>query len=444
MIDRKNPPRSGELADFLFPSYEREELKNKVKLYSVNNPSQTMTGIKLIIKNGAFSENVPGTAFCAGQMLTRGSKEKSAQEIALTAESLGTNVQVHAGWDALSISALALEENFDKILDLVLECMNESVFDQDELDNLRHKHLAHIQQEMVDANFLARFAFAMEYYRGHFYGHPLIGSTKSISNIKTEDLSRWYEESKKNEVGAIVFGKYDEKIVRDKLETSLSDWQYKNNTKFEYFKNKESKRKVVLIDKPDASQTTICIGREIVGRDDPDFVKLQFANVMFGGYFLSRLNEVIREEMGLTYGIYSQLDIRRMGNTLNIVSGINKSLTKKTFEAIKEEILKFASDEITHEEFDRAKQYVMGSFLRSIETQNQVSGMLSNIFVNDLSSNYYADYFNLIKSLNIEDMTEVRKRFFDPKEFIIAAAGDIDFLSNELAEYGEIKIAEKL
>jgi zinc protease len=444
MLDRKNPPLMSDLGEFNFPKFKINKLKNKVKVFSLHNPNQTMTGIKLIVKDGANSETIPGTAFSVGQMLSRGTNSKSAQEIALQSERLGTSIGIHAGWDALSASAVTLTENFDEILDLVLECVNDSKFDENELDIFRNKHIANIKQEMVDPNFLARFAFAMDYYQGHDYGHPMIGSTETISSMQSGELINWYEHAKNHEVGIVLYGNYDEQHILEKLETAFSSWKNEVNSDPICFKNTSDRNRVVLIEKPEASQTTFCIGREIVGRDDPDFIKLQFANVMFGGYFLSRLNEVIREEMGLTYGIYSQLDIRRMGNTMMIMSGVNKSLNATAMEAVNAEIKKFAADEITPEEFERAKQYVLGSFLRSVETQSQMGGMLANLFVNDLDENYYGNYFNSIKSLEIGGMQEVRKRFFDPEKFIIAAAGDIDFMTKELSSFGEIRIAEKI
>jgi predicted Zn-dependent peptidase len=198
------------------------------------------------------------------------------------------------------------------------------------------------------------------------------------------------------------------------------------------------KTQCAVIDKKGAAQANLIIASKGISTKDKMLPQAKIANIIFGGFFMSRLNEVLREKHGFTYGIHSNFTHRRYANTLNISSGLNTENLKKAIELINEIKQDFVSKPVTEEEFKRAVRYYTGNFNVNLETHLHISGLLKSIFLYDLKKTHYTNLLTKIRNISIDDVFDVQKKYFNSKGTVIAASGEIEKIKEQIEGYGEI------
>ncbi|MBI3258676.1 MAG: insulinase family protein, partial [Ignavibacteriae bacterium] len=202
----------------------------------------------------------------------------------------------------------------------------------------------------------------------------------------------------------------------------------------------QTKHQVVAIEKTDSLQTTLYVGYNTINAKHADYPALTLANSIYGGMFSSRINELLREKHGFTYGVRSLIDDRKISSTFIVVTSVGAEATAQSVRIILEEIERMKLEAVTIEEFQTAKQYLLGSFVRDMETPHDVSNLLQTIELYDFPKNYYSDYFNTIVALSHEELFRVQQLYFQSDEIVISGAGIIEDLKYQLAEFGDVKV----
>ena len=134
---------------------------------------------------------------------------------------------------------------------------------------------------------------------------------------------------------------------------------------------------MLLVDKPDASQTYFAIGNTGVAANDPDRVAIRVVNTIFGGRFTSELNEALRVESGYTYGAQSFFDQRKVPGPFVIFSFTKNETTTPAIDLALQVLAKLHKDGVTEEQLKSAKSYIKGQFPPNIETSRQLARMIA-------------------------------------------------------------------
>jgi predicted Zn-dependent peptidase len=132
-------------------------------------------------------------------------------------------------------------------------------------------------------------------------------------------------------------------------------------------------KRLLLVDKPDASQTYFAIGNVGVAANDPDRVAIHVVNTIFGGRFTSELNEALRVESGYTYGAQSFFDQRKMPGPFVIFSFTKNETTTPAIDLALKILAKLHKDGVTEEQLKSARSYIKGQFPPEIETSRQLA-----------------------------------------------------------------------
>jgi predicted Zn-dependent peptidase len=178
-----------------------------------------------------------------------------------------------------------------------------------------------------------------------------------------------------------------------------------------------------FIEKNDSVQSAIRIGKLSIARSHPDFRKLQFLNLIFGGYFGSRLMKNIREDKGLTYGIYSVLEPNKLASSWYIDSDINTKNRSKGLEEIYKEMAKIREEEIPAEEVETARNYYLGSFLRSLDGPFSLADRLKVIIDNNLPNSYYPDFVSVLNSINGPELQQLAQQYLSEENIVEVVVG---------------------
>lgn len=444
-------PIAKEISDFHFPEISVKKLNNNISIYFLPNNSVQLSGIKIIASTGASNESIPGLAYTTTNLILKGSPKRSASQIAKYTDFYGIKMNATTYWDFTNMQISCLDYHFDKALNIFFDCLFNPLFKETELERQKKKYIADIIQDTNDPGYLAQHGFYCYYYQNHQYGHSLQGTVDSITTINRQDCVDWYEQHfLKSKFNIIVFGRNDFDNTTSLINKYLKHYSRINSLNNNDFNNNivnpipnNTGNHLVLTNFKDINQINICIGKKSILYSDISYPYTQIVNTVFGGYFLSRLNDILRETHGYTYGIYSFIDIRQLDSTLLIRSSIKQNSLKNSINIIFDELNRISNQEITTEEHFRAVQFILGSFLRSVETPQQVARILQTIITNKLQMNFYDELFLKIKESNPQDLLECQNKLFKPDNLVVSLVGSIKYIRENLKDFGQEHVFDK-
>ncbi len=424
MIDRTKPPFSNVLPSFKFPSFEQERISDDIDIYFIPDKSLTLMNIRIVNALTNFRHRKEGLNFAIMNMLTKGTKQRKSMQIAEFSDSLGASLHSSVNWDECVFNLNILEKFCNKGLKVYKDCYFNSIFAEEEFERFKSRQISIIQQEEADLSYLAQSTFA-DLVGSEIYASTLIGKLDTVKSLEREECFDFYhQELLSSPKFIIVTGSYK----KSEIIAYFKDFDFKssvNSNQIDTIKpnGREKLPKSIQIEKPESQQTNLRIGFEIITSKHPDYPLLQLANTVFGGYFLSRLNENLREKAGLTYGVSSFLDSRKHESHLIIATSVSKEASKKAISEINIEINKMATQKVSEDELNRAKQYMLGTFARMNETTNQHAMMLEAILTNELTPDYYYNFFDVVKNADTSALFEIQQKYFKTDELITVAVG---------------------
>lgn len=451
MIDRKIMPVGKTPRDIKFPAFNKHTLQNGVKVFFVNDKSYPVTTIRFLIKAGSYNDFFSGkekfgVATLTAEMINKGTRNKKALNIAEQIDYAGAMLSSGAGYDASYLMMTCLSYNFDSMFDLTNEMIFEHSFPEDELDSKKEQLINQLVSLQDDGSFLAERVFKTEMYRNTPYQFDPDGYIESIKNIDTVDLFNFIKNyyTSKNMIIAVV-GDFDEDKIMNKIEEKYSTLINKTKSdKFEFINEEKEEVKVYLIEKDDASQTSLHVGHKGIMRNNKDFINVSFLNSLLGGSFTSRINKNLREKNGLTYGARTSFNCKMYSGDFSIETELNLDKTKFAVEEIIKELNDIKNNYVSDIELEETKNYITGNYPLQLETSNGVSGKLLSMELYGLNEDYYNTYLRNINSITKEDVSSVAKKYLLPEGLKIVAAGDVSKLKEQLSKFGKIEIIEKV
>jgi zinc protease len=426
-----------EISNFTFPEVKSINLSKNQKLFIYNDNSQSLVFIDIIFHGGAYFDNIPGLSHFSAQLLKRGTKKRKSLQIAEETDKLGIKLSFSAERDYIKAGIICLRDFIDKAVDILSDCIFNSVFHNDEIKRYKLQNIAEIDQELADPSYISGLALNQSMFKKHPYSNPLIGNVDSIKSISQNDCIRWHNQLLNSpKIHIIASGNINNKKIIN-LISKYFKFKFSGSQPKLITKNKLRKvNKLVICEKEDINQVVLRFGRIIIDLHHKEYPAMKFLNTLFGGFFMSKLNILLREKLGYTYGIYSYLNTLKCTSVQVISTSVNKNSTKDSVNKISSEIIKLGSKKLTQKEFFITRQFLLGSFLRSTETSLQIAKLLRNLVINDLPLNYYNEFYKKIKSLTIDELFESQKKYYKPEGFTLSAVGDPIYISNKLNDFG--------
>jgi predicted Zn-dependent peptidase len=254
------------------------------------------------------------------------------------------------------------------------------------------------------------------------YGSSI--NKEDYQNIKREDLIEFYQTNYINKLEHILIsGQADQESINEieKFCEQFNNTITKKTIPFPAFNPSREKKK--FNNKPGSSQSAIRIGKPIINRNHPDFRKLQLLNLVLGGYFGSRLMKNIREDKGLTYGIYSSLESYKNGGCWYIETEMNNELREQGLSEIYKELKSLREHIIGEEELQTAKNYLLGSFLRSIDSPFSLADRYKILLDYNLSYSYYYEFIEIVKQTTAAELRYLAQTYLQEKELFEVIVG---------------------
>jgi len=204
----------------------------------------------------------------------------------------------------------------------------------------------------------------------------------------------------------------------------------------------QEKTKVYLVHKPDAQQAEIRAGHLGIKRHNPDFYACSVLNQIFGGYFLSRLNQNLREQKGYTYGVHSRFVTRKDRGPFQISSAIETQNIPDAVSEIIREMQMICQEPVTDEELQQAKGYMTGIFPIAFESGTQIAAGLSTLVEYDLPDDYFRTYKDNIMDVSKEQVLQAARKYLHPENLSIVICTDKTLIEEKFKSSYDIEVSE--
>ncbi|HSY30453.1 MAG TPA: pitrilysin family protein [Verrucomicrobiae bacterium] len=363
------------------PPHEKVVFKNGLTVLLLEKHGVPIVNFAALVKTGAAADpaGAEGLASITAQLLRKGTQKRTAQQFAADSDFTGGSVEADASADFSSVSGEFLNKDLARGLDLFSDALLHPIFPQSEVDKLLAQSLDGVRAAKDEARSVLGTYYNAYLFNGNGYGRTSDGDEISLTRIHRDAILKFYETYyAPGNIILAVAGDFQTADMKKKLEEVFGQWPSKPVTPVKIPVLPPVKgKKLLLVDKPDATQTYFAIGNVATAAGDPDRVAIRLVNTVFGGRFTSLLNEALRVESGLTYGAISAFDPRKAPGPFGIYSYTKNESTAQAIDMALQVLQKLHKQGITAEELASAKSYIKGQFPPSIETSKQLAQIIA-------------------------------------------------------------------
>lgn len=422
MLNRTITPEFRQVEDINFLKPEKKQLDNGIPVFIINAGKQDLVRIELIFENVNWNENKPLQAIAVNHLINNGTEKLTAKDIAEKVDYFGAFLQTEYGADQSSVKIYTLNKHLSSVLPILRSILTESIFPEQELAIFAQNQKQSLQVNLQKNDFLARKHFAYGLFGNSTYGSDI--QIADYDNIKREDLLEYFKAAYKPENCTIfVAGKFEEAEYNLLNKTFGKDWENQLPSAINKFSFEAMKADDVFLEKPEAVQSAIRMGRRAINRTHPDFAGLQVLNCLLGGYFGSRLMANIREDKGYTYGIGSAVVSLRDAGYFFIATEVGADVCAAALSEIEKEINLLKTNLVASPELDLVRNYMLGSMLGSLENAFSHIDKFKNVYFSNLDYQYYQDYIKIVKTISPEKIQELAITYLDFDNFTKVIVG---------------------
>ncbi len=398
-------------------------LDNGIPVYQLQTGTQDIVKIEFIFNAGVYYESKALVSWFTNKMLKEGTQNFTASQIAEKIDYYGAHLELSADKDMTYITVYTLNKYLSEILPVVEEVIFYPSFPESELNiKIQNKKQEYIVNSKKVRN-LARWKFnELIFGENHPYGKFV--SADNYEAIVQEDLIDFHKNNyfiadckiiaagsiHKDLIGILnkYFGKFTDTYTR--IDQKINPIE-------------TSKLHMVHYKKEDALQSAIRIGKKLFNKKHPDFLKLKVLNTILGGYFGSRLMSNIREDKGYTYGIGSAVVSMQHSGYFFIASEVGAEVTQNAIKEIYHEIDVLQNEKVPESELNLVKNYMLGSFLRSIDGPFALSENFKGLVEYGLDYNYLKSFVDIVKEVNADEIQLLAQRYLDKNSLIELKVG---------------------
>ena len=442
-------PAAGAPKPFHFPEPAMKTLPNGLRVYVVTDHSEPAVAVRLLIMSAGTMKDpagMPGVAEMTANMLTQGTEKRSARDIAEAIDFIGGSLEAAAGADATNASLDVVKKDLSTGLDLMSDVVLHPSFSAEELERQRQQLLSSITVQYSDPDFLASAAFSRVVYGASPYGLPNEGTPDTIKKLDPQILAKFHNENYAPNQAFLGFaGDVTPEEAFAAAEKYFGAWpEVKVTMAAAAAPTELHGQHIWLIDKPDAVQTQIRVGKLGVRRSDPHYVPVVVMNRIFGGGYNSRLNTEVRVKKGLTYGAYSSFNPHRQAGSFSVSTFSRTAATVEATRLVVDLIAKMSTGDVSSQEMDFARDYLAGVYPIQSETAEQVTDRVLTVAAFDLPKDYNYTYPDRVRAVTSAQVKEMAQKYLNTDDLDIVLAGNVSAFRDALkksfpdAKYEEI------
>ncbi len=426
------------------PASERIVLDNGVVLILNEKDDVPLIAVDILLRGGALADpdGKEGVSSLLASLLEKGAGDRDSAEFAEAVAAVGGRLSARANQESINVWGNFLSRDADLMVELVADMLIRPTLDAAEFERLRGRQANFIlaAKDSDPGQLMPIYAEAF-LFGDHPYASSINGSESSLEAIEHSDVLDYYEQH----IGAdrmivAVSGDFDPAGMRVSLEAAFGEWrQATGELPTVAAAEPQEGTRVLLIDKPGATQTYFWIGNLGVARSFPQRADLNLANTVFGGRFTSMLNTALRVESGLTYGAGSRLSRNLQPGSVGISSYTETSTTVEAIDMALGVLATLHAEGIGEEMVRSARNYILGQFPDNLETASQLADQFAQLEFYGLGSDYIDGYGDAISAVTPESVAAVIDAVY-PKEgdLVFVLLGDAEQIRESVQKYGPV------
>jgi zinc protease len=410
-----------------------QRLGNGLKVLLVENPAVPTVSVNASVFAGARfePEAKAGQAIMVSRLLDEGTANRNSLEIADAIESVGGAIETDGSFERIVASAGVLNKDIDLGLELLSDLLIRPVFPAEYVVKEKERTLSEITSAKDRPQVVAGWAFNELVYQQHPLHRPSHGYPETVENLTREDLLAFHESYfAPNNMVLSISGDFQTADLMPKIEKYFGAWPAKSIAFPRYDRPvRQTEKREKFITMP-AQQLNIYLGHLGVERTNPDYYALQALDTILGGGagFTARIPMRLRDELGLAYTTFASITMTAGLDPGKFISFISTSPENMNLaiEGLLTEIRRIIDEPVTEAELQDAKDYLTGSFVFAFESNSQISRFLVHAEVYGLGFDYAERYPNYIRSVTVDDVARVAKKYLDSERYTLVVAGPVD------------------
>jgi zinc protease len=427
-FDRSKVPASKAAKLVPLPNYWTSNLTNGVKAIGINSNDIPKVNIQFSMPIGHRYEaiNKAGIAVLLTSLMEESTQKHSSEEIGNMLERLGSSVSFSAGDNEITMTISSLKQNLDSTLKIAEEMLFMPKFDQEDFDLVKKEQLDGIANQATQATAIAGNVFSKLLYGTELtVALPSSGTAESVASITLDDVKNYYKNFSGFNAVLAVSGDIDQASALKKL-SFLNKLQSVGTMPLAKYRLPEiDKTRIYFVDKKGAPQSEIRVGNLSLAYDaTEEYFKSTIMNYAFAGAFNSRVNYILREVKGYTYGARGAFYGNKFVGPYMINAGVRANATDSSVVIIMDELKKYNEGGVTAEELDFTKSAMAQADALKYESPMQKLGFVKRILDYDLDKTYVAKQGEIIKTITKAEIDALAKKNLPYNNMVILVVGD--------------------
>ena len=437
-------------AVYQLPEAKRVKLPNGLVLLLLEKHELPLTSVTLALRTGALldPEQKPGMSAIVAEQLRKGTGTRNAEQISNDIDFMGMDFSAASSRERTNVSADFLARDTDKALALMADVVLHPTFPADELKKTIAQRQERLRTEKDQVQLAVSQYYFATLYKGHPYARPLLTTEASLASISRDDVKAFHKRAytPANTVIAVV-GDFNSAEMEAKLTTLFGGWKGEAPAAPAVAPLKPvTGRHVLLVDKPDATQTYFTLGNVGLSETDPDRAPAEVVNTLFGGRFTSLFNSELRIKSGYSYGASSRFDQYRTPGPFIMATYTRNQTTEPAIDKTFEVLDTLHKHPFTDADLVSAKNYIRGTFPPSLETSPALAGTLAKNEIEGISREKFNAELAAEQATTLVEANRVIDKDFPTKDnYVLVIVGKASEIGKVAAKYGAVterKISE--
>jgi predicted Zn-dependent peptidase len=407
----------------------REILPNGLTLITEEMEHIRSASIGIWIKTGSRDEDLPlnGISHFIEHMVFKGTKHRTAEEIARQVDSIGGNMDAFTAKECVCFSAKVLDEHMPIAMDILSDLVLNPVFTAEDIGRERGVILEEIKMDEDNPDYLVHEIFTQNFWKDHPLGKPILGTKDTVKKFERDSVLDFYRQRfAPGNVIICAAGHFKHEQFVDLVAKHFDQMKAVKNG-FHSPKPKIVPR-IIMRNKKSLEQVQICVGVPSHPIAHENRHASYLLNTLLGGGMSSRLFQNIRERQGLAYAIYSDMSPYRDTGCLSVYAGTSRESAGKVVQSVVSEFRKLKKEPVPEEELRRSKDQMKGSLMLSLESS---SARMSNLARQEM---YFDHFFGLdelierIEKVTVDELTVLANEFFQTESIAVTVLGNLNRL----------------
>jgi predicted Zn-dependent peptidase len=405
----------------------KDVLPNGLTVLTESMPAIRSVCIGIWLRTGSREERVEenGVSHFIEHMLFKGTKNRSAEQIARAADSIGGHLDAFTAKETTSFSIKALDEHLPRAFGILSDLVKNPLFKPADITNESRVIQEEIKMVEDTPDDLVHEIFTQSYWRGQGLGRPILGTRHTVRSFDRERLVRYFHRHyTPNNMLVAAAGHLRHGQVVDLIAKEFGDQRAGSPAKAGPIPVPHPN--IQVRHKTDIEQVHLCVGAPSYPQPHKNRFPSYILNSVLGGGMSSRLFQNIREKRGLAYSVFSSLSSFHDAGCLSVYAGTASEKARQVVELILAEFCELKANPISAEELQRAKDYLKGSLLLSLESS---SSRMGNVARQELYFGRYISQDELsrrVDAVTAEQVLAVAREFFHPDHLAITVLGPVN------------------